>query len=111
MNLGFMGGQGFRAAPEVLGGLGGDVSEEFHLDAAGGDGPYGHVEEHHRVLRVRRPLVPLHRGRRGRRRRGTRGDGRSARRRHEEAREAGAGSFAKVRQSGRCRRRLPQPNW
>lgn len=81
--------------PEVLRGLGGDVGEELHLDAAGGDGPDGHVEEHHGVLRVRRPLVPLNRRRRRRRRCRPRRDGRSAGR-HCGARWAAAGSLTQV---------------
>lgn len=46
--------------PEISGSLGGDVGEELHLDATGGDGANGDVEEHDRILWVRRPHVPLH---------------------------------------------------
>lgn len=55
--------------PEVLGGLGGDVGEELHLDAAGRNGADGDVEENDGVLGVGWPLVPLHRHRRRRSRR------------------------------------------
>lgn len=47
--------------PEIFGGFGGDIGEELHLDAAGGDVTDGDVEEDDRILWVRRPHVPLHR--------------------------------------------------
>lgn len=51
---------GERNMPEVFGGFGGDVGEELHLDAAGGDGTDGDVEEDDWVLGVRGTHVPLH---------------------------------------------------
>lgn len=47
------------AWPKVLSGLGGDVSEELHLDAAGGNCADGDVEEDDGVLGVWRSLMPI----------------------------------------------------
>lgn len=47
--------------PEILGRLGGDVCEQLHLDPPSRYRPDSDVEEDDRVLRVRRPQVPIHR--------------------------------------------------
>lgn len=47
--------------PEIFSRFGGDVGEKLHLNATGGDGADGDVEEDNRVFRVWRPLMPLHR--------------------------------------------------
>lgn len=47
--------------PEIFGGFGGKVGEDFHLDTTGGNGADGDIEEDDGVFRVWGPLVPLHR--------------------------------------------------
>lgn len=46
--------------PEILRGFRGNVREELHLDSSGGDSSDGDVEEDDWILRVWRPLMPLH---------------------------------------------------